>query len=315
MTDFKWTPLRDIPTYTKKLGKTVLPAGVEITGFLYSSTERQDKFFCENISFETFLSAIPNPYSRLYEAGRGQHGSASYGVVCNGFVRYALGIPFRVNTKKWFTLPYMRLIANHDEYFERFKVFSLCRYDKLDEVPLLDEEQNNILWSGIEKISPKLSINAGNKANYLVGEEVVFAVNTDEPDTLELFCNGSLVNSILVDKLARFLLWLERGYYEARLKKVGESVEFCMNEASVSHSVEDGIITVSADPCDADSKLVYADFRLSGKGLAGLVGYTDLTEEEKAAHRFSRKLPDKAENFKVYYKNKYGVWTHPMKKI
>ena len=60
---------------------------------------------------------------------------------------------------------------------------------------------------------------------------------------------------------------------------------------------------------------VNADFRLSGKGLAGLAGYTDLTEEEKAEHRFSRKLPDKAENFKVYYKNKYGVWTHLMKKI
>ena len=59
LTDFKWTPIRDVPTYLRNVGNTVLPAGIEVTGFPYSSTELTDKFFTENVSFESFLSAIP----------------------------------------------------------------------------------------------------------------------------------------------------------------------------------------------------------------------------------------------------------------
>ena len=61
LTEFRWTPLRDIPVYTKATGKTVLCAGVEKQGMLYSSTEPNDKFITENVSFETFLRMIKIP--------------------------------------------------------------------------------------------------------------------------------------------------------------------------------------------------------------------------------------------------------------
>ncbi len=61
LTDFKWTPLRDITTYTIKDGYAVIPAGKEVSGFPYSSTEATDKFIAENVKFDTFLSTIPNP--------------------------------------------------------------------------------------------------------------------------------------------------------------------------------------------------------------------------------------------------------------
>ena len=116
LTDFCWTPIRDIPTYTRQMGNTVLPAGETIQGFLYASEEKNDKFFCENVSFETFLSAIPNPHSKLYQPGKGAFDAPSYGIVCNGLVRYAFGIRRRVPTACWHTIPGMRMIKPHGKY-------------------------------------------------------------------------------------------------------------------------------------------------------------------------------------------------------
>ena len=45
---FQVDSFRDVPTYTKKLGNTVLAAGELITGFPYASEEYNDKFICEN---------------------------------------------------------------------------------------------------------------------------------------------------------------------------------------------------------------------------------------------------------------------------
>ena len=116
LTDFKWTPVRDVPTFHLVEGQKVLKAGEEVTGFPYSSTEREDKFFTENVSIETFLSAIPNPHSKLYQPGHGAFNACNYGIVCNGLARYEFGIPYRVSTKRWMTIPEMRLIKKHGEY-------------------------------------------------------------------------------------------------------------------------------------------------------------------------------------------------------
>lgn len=376
LSDFKWTPVRDVPSYTVKDGLVLIPAGIETTGFPYSSTERQDKFFAENVSFETFLSAIPNPYSKLYQAGHGNRHASNYGIVCNSFVRYALGIVPRVNTANWFSVPGMQLIApaegygvediclldilhahgngrNHvalitdllrdetgaiaevevseavpplckrkcytpEEFFEHFKLFSLCRYEKLDEVPPLDGETDKLLWeSGIEKIIPGITVDNGNKSNYLVGEEVTVSVFADAPDTVEVYRNGELVCTETIGGKAVFPLELERGYYVAKLKENGDSVEFCVNQADVSHVVQDGIITIHADPCDEQSRVSHADFRKPGKtkAVAPLVKFEFLTEEEKDRYVFSRPVPEGAAYYKVYYRNAYGVWTHPAKPI
>lgn len=105
LTDFRLTQIRDVPTFHRNEGQTVLKAGEAVTGFPYSSTERTDKFFTENVSIETFLSAIPNPHSKLYQPGHGRFNACNYGIVCNGLVRYAFGIPYRVSTKRWMTIP------------------------------------------------------------------------------------------------------------------------------------------------------------------------------------------------------------------
>lgn len=112
-TDIRWTPVRDVPTYTKATGKTVFPAGVEVIGLPYSSTEPTDKFICENLTFETFLSAVANPDSALYTKDLNGHRNSwtAFGMVCNGVVRHALNIRRRYSTKRFLDVPGMRMIA------------------------------------------------------------------------------------------------------------------------------------------------------------------------------------------------------------
>ena len=88
LTDFRWTPLCDVPTYKKDIGRTVHPAGVTVTGMPYSSVEAIDKFIGENVSFRSILSAMSNPDSALYQRDiRGLKNSWTYfGIVCNGAV-------------------------------------------------------------------------------------------------------------------------------------------------------------------------------------------------------------------------------------
>ena len=118
LTEFRWTPVGDIPVYTKATGKTKLNAGNPQLGMLYSSTEPTDKFITENISFETFLSIIPNPDSALYHKDLNGHNNswAYFGIVCNGLARYAFNIRRRYSTKRWPTVPGMRKVADEGTY-------------------------------------------------------------------------------------------------------------------------------------------------------------------------------------------------------
>ena len=116
LTDFKWTPIKDIPTFKKDIGNTVLKSGEQVTGFPYASTEAIDKFITENVSIETFLSAIQNPYSKLYQVGKADKDACNYGIVCNGLARYAFGIERRVSTLRWHTIPGMRMIAHKSQF-------------------------------------------------------------------------------------------------------------------------------------------------------------------------------------------------------
>lgn len=119
LSEFEWTPLRDIPVYTKGKGKTFLKSGEPLKGIVYSSTEPTDKFVCENVSFQTFRSAVNNADSVLYEKDLGGQSNAwaSFGIVCNGFVRFALNLnKFRYSTKRWLTIPGMKEIAKPEKY-------------------------------------------------------------------------------------------------------------------------------------------------------------------------------------------------------
>jgi len=373
-TDFKWTPIKDVPTYLNGIGVTVLPAGVEATGFPYASTEKTDKFFTENVSFETFLSAISNPDSKLYAPGHAAFNACNYGIVCNGLVRYAFGIKRRVSTKRWPTIPGMYIVADMGEYkvddlelcdilyafgkgrnhvalitdllrnengeialvevseairpvcarrqftpeqfYEKYSLFALWRYEFLESVPEFDKEVNDFLFnSGLERKKPVIAVDNGNKSNYLVGQEAIISVFGVKQDTIELYRNGELAEEIKVASRAMVPRRLEKGYYIAKLKNAGESVEFCFNQAKLEYTVENDNITIKANAQDENSKIIYFDFRESGVGSASLSKYEELTDEEKKSGVFTRPIPYDGKNFKVYFENKYGVWTHPMTKI
>ena len=119
ITDFTWTPIFDVPTYTKNDGKTVLPAGKEVTGMPYSSTEGTNKFLYENISLANFLTVLANKESALYKRENPSSDGKSrayFGTVCNGLARYALEIRRRISTKRWREFDCFSLIGEAGEY-------------------------------------------------------------------------------------------------------------------------------------------------------------------------------------------------------
>ncbi len=367
LTDFKWTPIRDVPSFLKNIGNTTLPQGVEVTGFPYSSTEPIDCFICENVSIETFVSAINNPYSRLYQPGRATLNCSNYGIVCNGLVRYALGIPYRVPTKRWAQIDGMEMIKdrekytvydlelcdvlhvfgfgrNHvamitdilrdgneiveievseairpscvkrrfsvEEFYEKYKLFSLWRYKYLDRVPLYDEKTDEI----IKNIpTPVVTVDRGNKSNYLLGEEIIISLFSNINGNIEIIRNGALLESIAVSGNAVILKKLPVGYYEIKFNEF--SCEFAVNCATITHTVQGNFLTVNATSNDENSEIVYMDFRVEGDGASSLCKFEVLTEEEKKSGIFTRPIDSEAKKFKVFFKNKYGVWTHKMEEI
>lgn len=374
LTDYKWTPVRDVPTYTRVDGNCVLLAGTEVTGFPYSGVEPNDKFLGENVSIETFLSAVPNPDGTLYQPGKGKFGTCNYGIVCNGLVRYALGIPERVSTRLWNTVPGMRTLKpkgeysvdemetgdvlhafndgrNHvamitdlerdgngrvtavevseavrptcvrrrftpEQYYEKYKVFALQRYDFLDDVPPLDADAMEALFSsGIDKIRPKITVDHGDKSNYLLGDAVAVSVFADAPDTVQLLRDGEVIESYPVSARALFPLTLARGYYTARLKNEGSEVRFAVMGAMLSHEVHGDEITVYFDACDERSIPTHLDFRMKGEGWASLAEWIRFTDADRRAGQITHRIHPEAENYKVSFRNEYGIWTMPMKPI
>lgn len=370
LTDFTFTPLYDIPTHLAKGERSFFKAGKEYKGFPYSSTEQNDKFICENVTFETFLSALANPDSVLYTKDMYQASNAStyYGIVCNSLVRYCFGIKARCNTQNWLDIPGMKQVAakgtfsaediqlcdvlhaygegaNHvaiitgilrdeagnvakievseatlptcrrriytaSELLSGYAKYKLCRYEYLDSIPAFDEEENAILKSGIEKQSPKISVDYGNKSNYLYGEMTVISSFAEGDNTVEIIRDGVCIEEIQVNGYTKIKRSLDPGYYEIRLAGTEHFVEFCVCQPIITHTVEGRTVTVIASSSDPESKIINMDFRSSGFKVAGLVQMVQLTEEEKASGVIVRQIPNSAKTFKISFENKYGIWTH-----
>ena len=87
--------------------------------------------------------------------------------------------------------------------------------------------------------------------------------------------------------------------------------------AEISHTVENGMITVTFDSHDENSVATHLDFREAGAGgtWSPLAAWTRLTDEERAAGCFTRKIPEDGKNYKLSFRNSYGIWVHPMTKI
>jgi len=376
LTDFCWTPLRDVPTYTRTLGNTVLPAGVPVTGFPYASTEVTDKFLCENVSFESFLTAIANPDSKLYQPGQAAFNACNYGIVCNGLARFAFGIRRRISTARWHTVPGMYRVKSAGEYtfedmrlcdvlyahggsrshvalitdllrddggvirevevseairpsctrrrfdsqafFGKFEQFALWRYEYLDSVPLFDTDADALLHSGLDKITPAITVDNGNHSNYLASRQVVISTFVDGDDVIEVYRNGEMTQSLPIRGRAIIPYYPPEGHYTLRLQKNGGCAEFCVCDASFSHSVENGCITVDVQGYTEGSSILYFDFRQAGTAgakAASLEKYEELTESEKHSGVWTRPIPKGGAHFKIYFENEYGVWTLPMRKI
>ena len=376
LTDFRWTPVRDVPTFTKSDGNIVLPAGIEQIGFPYASTELTDKFFCENVSFESFLTAIPNPDSKLYQPGHAAFNACNYGIVCNGLARYALGIRRRVSTARWGTIPGMHEIKpkgqytfddmqlcdvlyafgegrNHvalvtdllrdengniaeveiseairplcvrrkytfEQYSQEFGLFALWRYDLLDNVPPFDTVQNELLCSGLDKLTPSITIDNGNRSNYLVNQQVIISAFADGADIIEISRNREIIKTLPIYNKAVIPYMPQEGKYSLRLKNSGGCAEFYVNDAHFSHSVCGEDITVQVHGCTEGSQILYSDFRQAGAAdakVASLEKYEELTESEKLSGVWTRSIPKNGANFKIYFENEYGIWTLPMRSV
>lgn len=112
LSDIRWTPKDYIPTVSKSQG---FKPNVEYKGLWYSSAKEPNKFVGCDISIETAMTALNNPYSLLYTEdileqrstsryGYVWHGTncgAYMGVVCNSFVAYVLGFNIPWPTKDY----------------------------------------------------------------------------------------------------------------------------------------------------------------------------------------------------------------------
>lgn len=391
LTDFKWTPLRDVPTYTKEAGKTVDPAGVEVTGMPYSSAMPNDKFICENVTYHTLLSAMANPDSALYQKDLGGHRNSwtYFGIVCNGLVRYALNIIRRYATKHWLDIPGMRLVEKAgeytaeqirlcdvlwayvtgrthvaiitgilrdesgvireievseavrptcirarygvEEYFEKYKQFSLCRYDGIDRVPAPDPEDDAALKRGVSKTLPAVAVDYGDKANYLSGEEVVISVFAPGEHTVEIVRDGEVIERVSLAGGAKITRKPDCGHYAVRLADTGDSTQFRVNDPGVTFTVKDGKVTFTVRPSDPDSRILHMEFcsapvkaALDPEGLpygyaapnyAAWIGTVEPSEEEIASGVFTREIPEGAKTYKFYFRNPYGVWSHSIESL
>ena len=392
LTEFVWTPLRDVPVFTLDNGKTILRAMRRIKGMLYSSTEPVDKFITENVSFETFRTIVNNPDSALYNKDLGGHNNswAYFGVVCNGLARYALNIPRRYSTKRWPDIPGMRKIAddgkytvneieicdvlyaygkgrNHvalvtdliydeagrvthvevseairpycirriysaEDFYEEFKLFGLCRYDYIDDVPLPDSSYTEFFAENSVSLTPHIAVDYGNKTNYRTYEDVVVSVFDDGENEIEVIKDNNLSEKIVINGRGSVSRCFEKGYYKLIHSNSGEYVEFGVTEPLINHSVKDGFLTVNVSSGDANSFISHMEFRektrddavkdaentfaqFYNSDCAPLSKMEELTEEEKKTGIITRKIPDDANNFKVYFKNQYGIWTHKMIRI
>jgi hypothetical protein len=204
-----------------------------------------------------------------------------------------------------------------DAFFEKWKLFHLDRYDYLDSVPPVNEADAALLRDYADGSAPNpIVVDNGDFSNYLLGQIAVISTFTEGEDTVEIIRDGEIVEAYDISgRTMRSFEPTARGYYTARLKNNGAEVHFAFLYAKTSYTVDNGSITVTADPCDEKSEIHYMDFRVSGESPSALAKYEVLTEEEKSGGVITRKIPSDAGSFKVYYRNPYGIWTHPLTPI
>lgn len=369
LTEFKWTPVKEIPTYTKKNGAYNFKAGEELTGMPYSSNEPNDKFLFESISLANFLTVIANPDSALYnkEITNGDGKSRAYiGTVCNGLARYAYNIRRRFSTKRWLTVPGMNTVykagkytaedlklcdvmyahfpgqTSHvamitdllrdesgkivkievsemvrplckresydvDVYFDKYKLYSIMRYDFIEDVKN-DIETENLLFGDCDlKKLPNIAVDYGINSNYICPEETVISVFPEGENTIEIYKDDKLFEEIKCDNYGKFIRKFPRGRYTVKHINTGDTVYFSVNQPEISFEKDGDTIKISVDSKDIHSHILYMDFREAI--TTSLSKVEELTAEEIKTRKITRKIPEDAGFFKIYFENEYGIWT------
>lgn len=99
LTDIVWTPIRPVPNQKYVDGSSVygrFPAGEAVTGVPYAAQLRFELWMGRCISLETFISALANPNSVMYDDtradGRYYRSSAWYSINCSKFAGFCLGL-------------------------------------------------------------------------------------------------------------------------------------------------------------------------------------------------------------------------------
>lgn len=126
MVELEWTPRGmfpcnyvipmpgDIPA--QRIGGYFAPWKSQ-KGMVYSSVRTYERFVGFNISLETFMTAVANPYSVLYtrpQHGKGRSMSSFYGNVCSCMVSYAMELPYMVPCAQWPALKGISEISTED---------------------------------------------------------------------------------------------------------------------------------------------------------------------------------------------------------
>ena len=208
-----------------------------------------------------------------------------------------------------------REVYTPEEYYEKYRPFALWRYDLIDEIPPLNQKEVEVLSSGLERKLPKITVDNGNKSNYFAGEEIIISVFEENADVVQIISNQKVVREFKTAGRSFFPCTLPQGYYIAQLKNTEAFVEFCVVGPTIRHEVNDSVLTITVNANDCQSEISYLDFRLPGDKVAGIVSYEVLSEEERKTGVIIREIPKGAENFKVHFRNPYGVWSHRMIKI
>lgn len=145
----RYTPLKAMPSLTidktvepKQYYQTHFPPLRPVTGANYSAVRYDEKYLGQNVSFETFSTAVLNPNSVLYTRtlhGRNLLGAAWYGSVCSQFVSYCFGFPFQIDCQQWPFLPGVETVDPTD-----IDTLALC--DVLN-----DRTRHTALITGIDR--------------------------------------------------------------------------------------------------------------------------------------------------------------------
>ncbi len=115
ISEISWTPKGAIP----QIGGGFL-SEIVYTGIPYSSVKEFDKFIGQEVSFQTFISAVNNPRSVLYTERvdkrpyKGTNCASYYGTVCSMTVNYALGLERPYGSWMYENLPFIQRLNNQD---------------------------------------------------------------------------------------------------------------------------------------------------------------------------------------------------------